>query len=66
MLHLLSLVLRCGLVLLQFLMISSESEVHASSFFIHVSSRAAVKSIKGLEMVFGKPVEKDEGETGEG
>ena len=45
-------------------MISSESEVHASSFFIHVSSGAAVQSSKGSERVFEKPVEKNEGKTG--
>ena len=39
-------------------MISNESEVHASSFFIDVSSGAAVQSSKGLERVFEKPVEK--------
>ena len=47
-------------------MISSESEVHASSFFIHVSSGAAVESSKGLKRIFEKPVEKNESETGEG
>ena len=38
-------------------MISIESEVYASSFFIHVSSGAAVQS-KGWKRVFEKPVEK--------
>ena len=36
------------------------------AFFIHVSSGAAVKSSKGLESVFKKSVEKNEGETEEG
>ena len=39
-------------------MISSESEVHASSFLTHISSGAAVQSSKGSKRVFEKPVEK--------